>query len=259
MRLRFAGLVLAVGAVLVVSPGMRAQTAPPSGAASAKGVPRTPDGKPDLSGIWNARGRPGDLGYRRFMADDPPLQPEALKLFQYNREGVTDPSESGLDERDPSNFCYPVGATRIYTIPRPVEIRQLPGLTLLLSEWDHTIRRIYTDGREHPDGFPLVWEGHSIGKWDGDTFVVDTTSLRPETWVDAIGTPHSDALHIVERFRLLDRNTLEIDVLFEDSKAYTKPWGGKKVFEWKPDWEILGHANCEDHLQMGKPRASSPY
>ena len=249
---------LMIFAALVLPLGMPAQTARPTETTPAKPIPRTADGKPDFSGIWNRKGG-GGLPGRRFRMEDAPLQPKALELFKYVREGVNNPAEQGLDERDPSTFCYPVGPTRIYTLPRPIQFVQVPGLILLLSEWDHTLRRIYMDGRGHPDGYPWVWQGHSIGKWDGDTLVVDTTSIRPETWVDGIGTPHSDALHIVERFTRVNYDTLEIDVTFDDPKAYTEPWGGKKVFELKPAWEILDHANCEDYLEIGKPRTGSGY
>ena len=120
-------------------------------------------------------------------------------MFKANRHGVREPNAKGLDARDPNASCFPSGPTRIFTIPRPFQIVQVPGLVLCLSEWNHSVRRIYTDRRGHPDGFPPSWMGHSIGEWDGDTLVVDTIVLRGETWIDSIGTPHSDALHIVYR------------------------------------------------------------
>ena len=116
------------------------------------------------------------------------------------------------------------------------------------------VRRIYMDGREHPEGWPFGWMGHSIGNWDGDTLVVDTVGLNDRTWMDRGGTPHSDALHVVERFRRVAHDTLEIDFLFDDPKAFTKPWGAKKVYRLRPDWEVLEDIACEEYLDIGKFR-----
>ena len=250
MRKRFIHSMMVVAAALAIPSVLLAQSAAP---------PRAASSTPDLSGVWAQLGSAGSgtrllgtVGNRRFRAEDPPLQPWALELFQRNRRSVERANEAGLDEFDPSTWCFPQGPTKIYTIPRPIQIVQTPSLILLLSEADHTVRRIYLDGRGHPDGYPLVWQGHSAGKWGGDPRVVDTTHARPETWLETIGTPHSDALHIVERFRRVSQDTLEIDFLFDDPKAFTEPWGGKKIYRWKPEWEILDHAICEDFLEMGK-------
>ena len=259
MPKRFLAPSLGLMAALVFSIAVHAQTSRPA----KTGQSKTASPVPDLSGIWVEAGAPGSgiklapgaMNFRRFTKEDPPLQPWALEKFKYNREGVTDPNESGLDERDPEESCYPIGPTRIYAIPRPIEIVQTPRQILLLSEWDHTVRRIYLDGREHPPGYPYGWEGHSIGKWDGDTLVIDTIDTRPETWVDGIGTPHTEELHVVERLRRVKPDTLEVDVQFDDPKAYTKTWGGKKTFILKPKFEILDHVNCEEWLEMGKHRA----
>src|SRR5262249_52956017 len=111
------------------------------------------------------------------------------------------------------------------------------------------------DGREHPDGYLTTWMGHSIGKWNGDTLVVDTVDIAENTWLDTLGHPHSDVLHLIERYRRVDQNTLQIDFTFDDPKAYTKPWNGKKTFYLRPkDYEILEHAICDEWLEMGKKR-----
>ena len=250
MRRFLASLVSLAIIALALPMGSRAQQSKP--------IPRTSDGKPDFTGIWNIP-RSEMPSRVRFGTEDPPLFGEALELYQYNREGLDDPNEGGLDDRDPITYCYPIGPTRFYTLPRPFMFVNSPGLILWLSEWDHTVRRIYTDGRGHPDGYPMVWQGHSIGRWDGDTLVVDTTNVRTGSWVDNLGTPHSEDLHIVERITRLDYDTLEIDVRFDDPKSFTKPWGGKKMFEFKPDFEILDDVNCEEFLQMGKPRGLDGY
>jgi hypothetical protein len=111
-------------------------------------------------------------------------------------------------------------------------------------------RYIYVDGRSHPEGFPLTFMGHSIGRWDGDTLVVDTVGIDDTSWLDTVGTPHSDALHIEERIRRVAADRLEIDFLFEDPKAYTQPWRGKKVYQLNPNWEMIPGLQCEDRFKL---------
>jgi len=91
--------------------------------------------------------------------------------------------------------------------------------------------------------------GHSVGHWDGDTLVVDTVAIDEVTWIDDAGTPHSEALHVVERFRRVDHNTLEIEFRFEDPKAFTKPWTAKKVYKLTPDWQYIPGFACEDRFK----------
>ena len=90
--------------------------------------------------------------------------------------------------------------------------------------------------------------GHSIGKWDGDTLVVDTIGLNDKTWIDMAGHPHSDALHVVERIHRLNHDILVDDLTFDDSKAYTRTWTGQQVFRLHPTWQVQEHIACEDHL-----------
>ena len=212
---------------------------------------------PDLSGIWMlGGGMDGGSGGRRFSMEEPPLQPWALEKYRAAREGVTDPNQGGRNELDPSYFCFPPGAARSMIMPFAFEIVERPDVVYLLFELNSGTRRIYTDGRGHPEEANLTWMGHSTGKWEGDTLVVDTVSLREETWLDRVGTPHSDALHIVERFRRLNRNTLEVEFRFEDPKAFTKPWGGKKVYALQAT-EMTEYVLCEEHLEMGTIRGKT--
>ena len=177
------------------------------------------------------------------------MQPWAEERYNYNRSPEGD--LRGREELDPSRNCFPPGPTRILFYPYPFEIIQLPDRVLLLFEFDHWVRQIWTDGRGHPDGYPVTYMGHSTGKWDGDTLVVDTVGINEKSsWIDRAGTPHSDALRVVERYRRLDHDTLEIEFLFDDPKAYTKPWGGKKVYKLGPGWEIMEFITCEDQLKI---------
>ena len=184
------------------------------------------------------------------------MLPWAEERYKAAREGTRTAFDHVKDDVDPNINCIPAGPTRIFTIAaRPIEIIQTPRRVLLLFEWDHQMRRIYTDGRTMPDGYPPSYMGYSTGRWDGDTLVVETVGLNDLTWIDSLGHPHSDALRIVERFRRVNQETLEIEVTLDDPKAFTKPWRGKKVFAlMQQGWEVLEHIVCEELLEIGKHR-----
>ena len=251
---------VALAVVLVVPPGLLAQTAAPSGRAAAV---------PDLSGLWDnshlafgnpfaddpTRGfiGPGDIPFFGFTKQGPEMLPWAAAKYKERRTNlVRGPWDRGNDDFDPIHSCFPHGPTRMFTAPRPFELRQLPDVVLLLFESDHWVRRVYLDGRGHPDGYPITWMGHSVGRYDGDSLVADTIGMRAETWLDTLGHPHSEALHVVERFRRLDPARLQIDFLFEDPETYARPWTGKKIFQRAPpSFEILEVVQCEEWLEMG--------
>jgi hypothetical protein len=225
--------------------------------------------RPDFTGTWDlqeAFGRaltgPGaepDVEHRGvprqgFSTEEPPMQDWAAAKYRQARQGVTSIYSSGGDEFDPTHSCFPHGMPRIYTTPRPFEIIQNDNVMVQLFESDHWVRRIFTDGRDHPEGFPFTWMGHSVGRWNGDTLVVDTININPESWwLDNLAHPKTDALRITERFRKTNPSTLEIDFTFDDSKAYTRPWNGKKVFVLAPaGYEVLEDVTCEDLLDLNK-------
>ena len=252
MRKGFLGSTLLLVA-FAFSAVLLAQTAKPSGAVTST---------PNLSGTWNRGvGRAaagifdedaGGVPFLGFTKQEPPLQPASLQIYQANRKGITDPRLKGRDDSDPMNSCFPPGPTRLYTMPQPFEIRQTAEVVYILSEMDHWVRRIHMNVREHPDGYPSTWMGHSIGKYDGNTLVVDTAAINETSWIDTLGHPHSDALHLVERIRRPTHDTLEIEVTFEDPKAYTKPWTGKKVYQLQPsNFELKEDVICEEYRKAG--------
>ena len=239
MQNRWTASLLIVAAAFSFSPVLLAQT-------SAR--PEAAKKTPDLSGAWTQQ--PGRLS-RRFSAEDAPLQPSVREIYKANREGVTDANGNGADGQDPEMYCLQAGVPRVYTSPFPIEIVQTAGRVFMVfhSQTSPSPRYIYTDGQDHPEGYPTTFMGHSIGKWEGDTLVVDTIDIDGDTWLDGIGTPHSDELHVVERLRRVAQDTLEIEFRFEDPKAYTKPWGGKKVFKLTPDLEYLPGLICDDRFK----------
>jgi hypothetical protein len=125
-----------------------------------------------------------------------------------------------------------------------MQIVEVPSRTLMF--FGRNLRQIYTDGRQHPPGLQPLWMGHSIGKWDGDTFVIDTIGLNDRNWLDRMGHPHSDKLHVIERFRRVDYNTLLLDLTIDDAIAYTKTWNAtQRTFRLRPDARAV-EAICED-------------
>jgi hypothetical protein len=119
----------------------------------------------------------------------------------------------------------------------------------MLFEFSHFVRQIYTDGRKHNTDLGPTWLGDAIGHWEGDTLVVDTIGFNDKTWLDRAGHPHSTELHLVERIRRVDQNTLTDDITIEDPKAYTKPWGGQITFALHPKWNLMEMV-CEDNVNF---------
>jgi len=212
-----------------------------------------PSATPDLSGLWSRlRDAAGTRGYENYVLDfgktDSPMTPWAAAKYK-----ITGAKYHGDDPStvlsDPIFQCFPPGVPRIYLFNFPVQIVQIPGQVLMLFEFDHFVRRIYTDGRPHDTEQGPQWMGDSIGKWEGDTLIVDTTNFNDKTLLDRVDRPHSAALHLVERMRRVDPHSLEIAFTVDDPKAYTKPWGTKLVFESKPDWKIMEQV-CEDNASF---------
>jgi hypothetical protein len=196
----------------------------------------------DLSGIWMER-----QNLVTFSDQEPPMTPWALAKFRAAKPGYGPRATS--DSQDPLLSCVPPGVPRIMLIPFPMQIVQTPSEVIMLFEYDHHVRHIYLDRREHRQDLGPTWMGDSIGKWEGDTLVVDTTGLNDKTWLDQVGHPHSDALHVIEHIRRVDRDTLQDDLTIDDPRAYTKPWTGQQVFKLKPTWHLFEYV-CEDNMAV---------
>jgi hypothetical protein len=193
-------------------------------------APKTPDSKPDLSGIWKA---PNTRYLDNLDADGvaSPMLPWAAKLYRERQEN------NGKDR--PSGRCLPHSVTDFDAHHMPKKVIQTPGLVVLLFESYHSYRQIFTDGRPLPKERDPAWFGYSVGKWEGDALVVNTVGLNENTWLDDGGHPHSDALHIIERFRRPNFGHIEVQVTIDDPKAYTKPWTAKIGWEFVPDTELF--------------------
>ena len=232
-------------------------------------APRAANGKPDLSGVWrtaydspddNARLfgagvkafiEPGDdpSTFSRyfldilvdFPADAKPIRPAAAALF---RENVVKKARSS------SARCLPQGLPRTdINNYMPFKIIQTPAVIAVLYEVDNTHRQIYTDGRPLPIDPQPAWGGYSVGRWEGDTLVVDAAGFNEETWLDSAGHPHSDAMRIRERFHRRDFGHMDLTVTIDDSKMYTKPFTIKVTEVLQPDTDIL-ETVCENEKDL---------
>jgi len=205
-------------------------------------TPKTPDGKPDLSGIWQYMRPPGEppptpppgppskednivpLAVRRSQfwnlgasfKDGLPFTPWAAEL---HRQRVEQNSKE-----NPDAHCLPLGVMQLHTHGQPRKIVQTPGVIVIMYEANSGLRQIFTDGRPMPKDPEPWWYGYSIGKWAGDTLVVESAHFRDLGWLDVEGSPLTDQGRIIERFRRPDYGHLEIEVTIDDPKAYTKPW-----------------------------------
>ena len=251
---RFKSWILPVGIMLIGSVPGSAQTIDLSGVWDRPGAAQeTPAG----AGVNDqAAQRARRVPRQAFTLDEIPMRPAAREEYARAREGTESLYESGKDEIDPTFNCFPPGFPRIYTGIRPFEIHQLRNVVLILFESDHWVRRIHIDGRGHPDGYPVTFMGHSVGKWDGDTLIVNTVNIDERSWLDGLGHPMSDVLRVEERYRRPNHQTLEIDFRFEDLKTYTRPWTGKKVFElMPPGYEVMEDVVCVEYLEIGHKRS----
>jgi hypothetical protein len=209
-------------------------------------APRTADGKPDLSGVWqgvNGRSEPvltfssgppvaGFLNVGENIEGGLPLKPDAEGLLKKRREA------NGRD--NPEAACLPMGIMQFHTQGAPRKLIQTRDVLVILYEASMGVRQIFTDGRALPTDDPQPWwYGYSIGHWEDDTLVVETAGLRDDGWLDVFGAPLTDAARLTERFRRPSYGRLEIDVTVDDPKAYARPWTVRVNQRIMPDQELL--------------------
>jgi len=147
---------------------------------------------------------------------------------------------TGKSNHDPYSRCDPPGVPRVYLFDGPLEIIQTPNRIFIFYEEGHYWREIWMDGRGFPKDPDPAYMGYSVGRWVDETLIVDTIGFNDKTWLDNVGHPHSDALHVVERFKRVDSDTLQITFMFDDPKAYEKPWtAAPRILKSKPGRELL--------------------
>ena len=213
-------------------------------------VPRLPDGKPDLSGVWE---RPYVPDMSRSAANQKGTSPLPF----------TPTSADTFKSYDPAKFdytgrCLPQGLTRSMNSPFPIQIVQTPAVFAVLYEAWNVFHVVPTDGRGFPKDMDPTWMGTSIGHWDGDTLVVETTGFNGKTNLDTVGHPHSEQLHLTQRFSRPDLGHISYEVIVEDPKTFTKPWKNVRTLTLRPDWEMMEYSCEENNKSLWEGRIKVP-
>lgn len=248
MALTCAGL--AAGMSLVPTAQAQRAAAPPpviTGDTARRDI-NVSDDIPSLSGVWLAMGSnrsntPVDGGSTPFL-------PWAREFFDKRAAA----EKAGAPLFDPTANCLPSGVPRIISSPYPIEIIQTPELTLIITETLHEFRMIHMDGKPKPADFKPSYFGYSVGHWDGDTLVVETTGLNGYTQVDEEGRPKSSDMRVVERYQKRAPNTLDVSYTMFDSRTYSRPWSGHALFRWAPEVRLAEYI-CEEN-NRNKPDAT---
>lgn len=201
-------------------------------AAAPPTAPDTEDWKGDLTGVWQGPYTP-DLT-RGTDAELTPWGKEKFSRF----DGKTDP-------------CLPVGVTRQWNAPDPVQIVQTPKRVVIMYESWAVFRSIPTDGANHAISQDPTWMGTSVAHWDGDTLVIDVTNMNDKTALDTVGHPHSEQLHLIERLRRTGPMTMSYEVTVDDPKTFTHPWKQSRVFRLKPNLELMEYVCLENERDRG--------
>lgn len=238
-----------------------AQNAPPpnrnaAAAAPAKPTPRWPDGRPNLGtgpgekGVWQGDGRlainpksyePRTTQGAPIHIDNVPLQPWARALVDYRHENVL--------KFEPHPRCKPSGGPRQFVTPYGIEIVDLPELHRVYVfdiGGPHSFKTVYMDRKEHPKDLAPSYYGHSIGRWEGDTLVIDTVGFNEKFWMNRDGLPHTSQLHLTERLTRLDFRTLKYEVTIDDPGAYTAPWTSGFNMRWTEGLDLFEYV-CQDN------------
>lgn len=226
------------GASLLLRAQGTAPAATPNSAKKSSAKPASSTPVPDLSGLWgpSAVRRDGEARLTWDPSDPAGQHPEQAPMTSWSLEKFKQAHPPfGAKEtfeaiNDPVQlYCDPAGVSRIYFYPWQFTFLQTPQVVYILYEFSRVWRSVAMN-RDHPKDPDLTWLGDSVGRYEGETLVVDTIGFNDKTWVDHVGHPHSDALHLIERFRRVDHDTLELTVTVEDPKAYTRSFTNKKTF-----------------------------
>jgi len=212
----------AISVFLSLAAAQGGQRGQRGGGPRANAEPSPPHDARDLSGIWARRG-----GFLALSQESPPFTPEGKKRFEANKPSYGPRAIPPALGNDPMGNCDPLGIPRLLVLennPGDFEFIQIPGRVLQLFDRHHVHRIIWTDGRPLPaDPDPRIL-GWSIGRWEGDTFIVESNGFDERTWLDHFGNPHSDEMRLEERYRRLDRDNMQLTITLTDPKIFARPW-----------------------------------
>jgi len=212
-------------------------------------TPRLPSGKVDFSGVWSKPYVPDMTKSGKDQKGYPDLP--------FTPWGENEWKTYDAAEGDYTGSCLPFGMTRSVNTPEPMQIMQSDKYFAFLFEQNSWFSVIPTDGRKHGNGIP-TWFGDSVAHWEGDTLVIDTVNFNGKTRLDTIGHPHSDKLHLVQRFTRPDLGHISYEVTVDDPKTFTKPWTNTRTFTLRPDWEMMEYSCEENNKSLWEGRIKVP-
>jgi hypothetical protein len=265
VRRQLAPTFLTIGAMAAwLGATATAQPPPATKAAVPTSIPHLSNGKPDLNGVWQrpyvpdmeaannpgrgrggrGRGGPAQGKAQGAAQGDPSTAPEFKIPYTPEYEKIWKAYDAA--KFDYTGHCLPQGLTRSVNSPFPTRFVQTNDIFAILYEAWNVFEIIHTDGRQHPKDPDPTWFGDHVGFWDGDTLVVDTIAFNDKTNLDTVGHPHSDAMHTIERFTRTSPTEIQYQITLEDPKAFTKPWTNNRVFQLRPDWEVMEYS-CEEN------------
>jgi hypothetical protein len=237
-------LILAIAAVSSLPVRGQAPYKPPAGP-----TPRTHSGKVDFSGVW---AKP----YVPDMSKDGPGQ-KGMADLPFTPWGEAEWKSYDAAEGDYTGACLPFGMTRSMNTPEPMQFMQSDTYLSFLFEQNSWFVVAPIDGRTHRDGI-ATWFGDSVGHWEGDTLVVDTVNFNGKTRLDTIGHPHSDQLHLTQRFSRPDLGHITYEVIVDDPKTFTKPWKNVRTLTLRADWEMMEYSCEENNKSLWEGRIKVP-
>jgi len=223
-------------------------------------IPRTADGKPNLSGVWQSGGVSlyGEPGLAARPAAPPPVNPPPKREPIPYQSWAETKSKTFTPADDPTLRCLLAGIPRITSMPMPLEIIQTPKEIAIAYESFHAFRIIpINDKLQHPNDLVPTWMGDSVARWDGDTLVVDVTGFNDKTWLSGTGSFHSEDLHVVERFQLNSDDTITYTDTVTDPKVLTKPWTTGALLRRPPntrveEYECIENNQDVPHMEVKK-------
>jgi hypothetical protein len=223
-----------------------------SAAAQTAALAPPPANPRDISGVWFGIGNndPKNGRYEPIEGGERPLSAKGLTILR-QREAA---AEAGKPFRQPADECLPHGVPAVLRLPTPLQVIQTPGQVTFIHEASRNVRLVYMD-EQHPPNVPLTFLGHSVGRWEGDTLVVDTIGIR-SNWLDVSGAPASDRMHVVERWKTLDGGRkLEVVFTIDDPEMYTRQWTARREYLWSPEERVMEYV-CEefDRVEPGTER-----
>lgn len=222
-------------------------------------APRTPEGKPDFSGMWFANVPSKDSCKEKDCIQEERMAREQINLGIKLKDGLpyTEWSREQMLKRranhgreDPHTYCKPPNFPRAWTLPQYIRLVQTPGEMVMLHEFNAAYREVHLDGRPLPDNPNPTWNGYSTGHWEGETLVIQTNGIRDDMWLDIQGSPVTESARVTERLKRINFGIMQVEIAVDDPKAYTRPWSVTIEMAIQVDTQMLEEICLDDEQDV---------